>query len=147
METTMLDVLIVLQSHSKQDAWNIYSEDKKKRYVNAPKLEVSKRCFRSLLRTIQHCQTKQPEVTYRLIVLDDDSDQEFLDLVRDESLRSKFPITLEHTTVRGIMPSIGRMYEIGLNEGKNLVYFAQDDYLYYETALWEMIDGLSLIHI
>jgi SAM-dependent methyltransferase len=135
----MFDMLIVLQSHTKTSAYNTYIDSERKRYVGASKLEISKRCFRSLLNTIKYCQQQQPDVTYRLIVLDDDSDQEYLDFIQAQV--ATFPISVEHTVERGIMPSIKRIYEIGKEQGKNLVYFVQDDYLYYETALWEMIDA------
>lgn len=137
----MFDMLIVLQSHTKNSAYNLYIDENRKRYVGHSKLEISKRCFKSLLNTIRYCQQQQPSVTYRLVVLDDDSDQEYIDFVKSYMQSSTFPITLEHTQERGIMHSIGRMYEIGRDQGKNLVYFVQDDYLYYETALWEMIDA------
>lgn len=131
----MIDVLIVLQSHSKSSA------NSEARYCGADKLEISKRCFRSLINTIAYCQNKEPGVKYRLVVLDDRSDAEFLDVVRYHQTREKFSIELRALRSQGIMASIGEMYEIGKLEGKDLVYFVQDDYLHYETALWEMIDA------
>lgn len=131
----MIDILIVLQSHSKSNA-GPYS-----RYCASEKLEVSKRCFRSLIHTIRHCQQKENSVRYRLIVLDDRSDQEFLDEVLEYQKHSTFPIELRQLKSQGVMASIGEMYNIGKKEGKDLIYFTQDDYLHYETALWEMTDA------
>ena len=42
----------------------------------------------------------------------------------------------------GIMPSILRCYEHGRDYGKEIVYFAQDDYLYDTTALHDMIQTM-----
>ncbi|CAB4124376.1 AdoMet_MTases domain containing protein [uncultured Caudovirales phage] len=131
----MFDMLIVLQSHSKSSART------DERFCKADKLEVSTRCFKSLINTINWCQQKEPSVNYRLIVADDHSDQEFLDTVHQAIKTSSFSIKLENLETRGIMPSILRTYEIGKEHGRDLVYFAQDDYLFYETALWEMIDA------
>lgn len=125
----MLDVLIVLQSHSKSNAGD-YS-----RYCGASKLEVSKRCFLSLINTMEHCRVQQPEVTYRMVVVDDRSDAEFLELVRGHNIE-----VIESDTP-GIMPNILKMYETGKTMGQQLIYFAQDDYLHYHTALWEMLDA------
>jgi len=132
----MLDVLVVLQSHTKSSA------RKDERFCKASKLEVSTRCFKSLINTINWARNQQTTipVNYRLIVLDDHSDEEFLDLVKQTIKTSTFEIELEHLENGGIMPSILRSYEIGKERGSGLVYFAQDDYLYYESCLWEMID-------
>lgn len=131
----MLDILIVLPTHSKSNA-GPYT-----RYCSSSKLEVTKRCFRSLIKTIQHCQQKENAVQYRLVVLDDRSDQEFLDEVVQCQKQCSFSVELRKSSSQGNMASIGEMYKIGKLEGKNLIYFAQDDYLHYETALWEMIDA------
>lgn len=131
----MLDVLIILQTHSKNSA------SSSERYVKFPKKEISKRCYLSLLNSILYCRSLQPQVNYRLILLDDDSDLEFINFVNQSIFKYDVNIEIRKTASSGIMASIGEMYEIGKNEGKNLVYFAQDDYLYYETCLWEMIDS------
>lgn len=137
----MIDILIVLQTHTKTSAYNVHFKNDEPRYVGAPKLEISKRCYLSLLNTISHCKKERPDANYRLIVLDDDSDQEFLDLIVDSRINNSFDISLESTTQRGIMNSIGEMYKLGKTHGVDLVYFAQDDYLYYESALMEMVDA------
>lgn len=132
----MFDVLIIFQSYTGNNPHHISD-----RYVNASKLEITKRCFRSVLNTINHCKNQEPTVNYRMIVSDDGSDEEFLNLVKEQKSQQTFSIQLvEHDHV-GIMPSMLKMYEIGRQEGKDIVYFAQDDYLHYETALWEMIDA------
>ena len=131
----MIDVLIILQTHANSNA------SSSKRYVEFDKHEISKRCYLSLVRTIKHCKKMEPEVNYRLIILDDKSNDEFVNFIKDSISKENLNIEFRKTKNSGIMPSIGEMYGIGRAEGKNLVYFAQDDYLYYETALWEMIDS------
>ncbi len=53
----------------------------------------------------------------------------------------EFEYRLEHLETTGIMPSILACYNSGKANGKDLVYFVQDDSLYYETCIWEMIDA------
>ena len=125
----MLDILIVFLSHSKSNAGNYM------RYCGKSKLEITKRCFLSMIRTINHCKKLQPNVSYRMIVLDDRSDKEFLDLVKEHN------IELIQSDVSGITPNTLKMYQIGKERVEDLVYFVMDDYLHYETALWEMIDA------
>lgn len=131
----MLDILIILQTHSKSSARSA------PRYCGASKLEISKRCTASLINTIEYSKNHSSDTNYRLLVVDDHSDEEFLDFVKQKISRASFPIELVNLETRGIMPSILRCYELGKERGKHLVYFAQDDYLYYDTALWEMIDA------
>jgi ubiquinone/menaquinone biosynthesis C-methylase UbiE len=131
----MIDILIILQTHTKSNASEI------PRYCGNSKLEVSKRCVSSLFNTIENCIQKSENTKYKLIVVDDHSDQEFLTFIDDKISTAKFPVEVIHLETSGIMQSIGRCYQIGKDHGKDLVYFAQDDYLYYETALWEMIDA------
>lgn len=131
----MFDILVILQTHSKSNA------SQNERYVKYPKSEISKRCFLSLVNTINYCKSKEPGINYKLIVLDDNSDEDFLTIIKQTADYQNFNIELKSTSKRGIMSSIGEMYSIGKDQGKDLVYFAQDDYLHYETALWEMVDS------
>lgn len=133
----MFDTLVVFQSYTGDNPFHVTKD----RYVGAPKLEISKRCFRSVINTINHCKSKEPDVNYRMIVSDDGSDQEFIDLVKEQAKIQDFSIDLVQHDHVGVMPSMLNMYQLGLDRGKDIVYFAQDDYLHYETALWEMIDG------
>lgn len=132
----MIDVLIVLQSHSKTSA-NPHSN----RYCGASKKEISTRCINSLFNTINYSASKTTDVNYRLIIVDDHSDEDFIDFLNNKKAFSKFPVEIIHLETYGIMPSILRCYQIGKEQGKDIVYFAQDDYLYFETALWEMLDA------
>lgn len=131
----MLDVLIVLQTHSKSSASSAA------RYCGAPKLEISKRCTASLINTIEYAKKNSGQTNYSLMIVDDHSDEEYIDFVKEKISSASFQIELIQLQTRGIMPSILRCYEIGKDLGQDLVYFAQDDYLYYENALWEMIDA------
>jgi hypothetical protein len=72
-----------------------------------------------------------------MIAVDDRCDSEFIDLVRSND------VELVSSTTPGIMPNILKMYEIGRRQGRDLIYFVQDDYLHYETAIWEMVEAYS----
>lgn len=131
----MIDLLIVYQSHAQ-------NESHKKRYVGESKPEISRRSFLSLIDSIKYCIKLAPtDININLIVLDDRSDQNFLNLVRKTAYVNTFNINLINSEVQGVMPNILSQFKLGLEMGKDLVYFAQDDYLYYETAIYEMVDS------
>lgn len=132
----MLELLIVLQSHSIHN-----NQANIKRYMHDDKAEISYRCIKSLINSIEWCLQKENNINIKLKIFDDHSDEKFL--VRLKKLLEKTSIEhdLESLETRGIMPSIRACYEHGKDHGKDLVYFAQDDYLYFETAIWEMVDA------
>jgi hypothetical protein len=134
----MIDLLIVLQAHAKNNT----NHKDNSRYVNESKVEVSKRSFLSLVNSIQYClNNKQAPINIKLIVLDDRSESEFVSLVLDKSKSQKFTIELINSETPGLMENILRQYQIGKDQGKDLIYFAQDDYLYFESAIWELVDS------
>lgn len=133
----MIDLLVVLQTHSLSN-----NQRQITRYMSTDKAEISYRCIKSLINTINYLVDLKPDqISIRLQVFDDHSDKEFLDKLDILLKDCKAKVNLEHLTTRGIMPSILKCYEHGRDNGVDLVYFAQDDYLYYETCLWEMVDA------
>lgn len=131
------NILIILQSHSKGNA----PDSQKMRYCEAEKIEVSSRCTASLFNTIEYCKGLKPEIKYKLIIVDDHSDDSFIEYLKNKISKATFECQLIHTEEQGLHPSILKCYKLGKEQGTDLVYFAQDDYLYYESALCEMIDA------
>ena len=133
----MLDLLVILQSHSKSN-----NQKQITRYMCQDKAELAYRCIRSLVNSLNYLHDLKPnEVNIRFQVLDDHSDESFLKRLDSVLKECKFSYQLQHLDTYGIMPSILACYEYGRDNGKDLVYFAQDDYLYYETCIYEMVDA------
>jgi hypothetical protein len=133
----MVDLLVVLQSHSLTN-----NQKQITRYMCQDKSEISYRCIKSLITTLNHCRKEKPnEVNIKLVILDDHSDEPFLKRLNSILSDCNFPYEIRHLETRGIMPSILACYEYGRDKGKDLVYFAQDDYLYFETCMYEMLDA------
>ena len=134
----MIDLLIVMQSHAKNNT----NHKDNSRYVEASKIEISKRSFLSLVNSIRYClKNKQSPINIKLIVSDDRSDLNFINLVEEEIIKSNFKIEIVNSDTPGLMENILKQYQIGKDQGKDLIYFAQDDYLYYESAILEMVDS------
>ena len=134
-----MHLLVVLQTHSKGDSQHYAKLNENKRYCNASKQEVMRRCTRSLVESINYAKEKLSHIDFELVVYDDHSDEGPLNDLRDNLTIATFPTKLYHTETYGIMPSILKCYEHGRDFGKDMVYFAQDDYLYDTTAIYEMI--------
>ena len=124
---------IVLQTHSQSNSQNLT------RYCDAPKAEVMRRSVISLVRSMNAC---GPHVKARLVVLDDHSSPESITELHKILSKLECPYILQPLESRGIMNSILACYEWGLKHSRGeLVYFAQDDYLYEPSAIHEMIDS------
>ena len=130
-----LEVLVVLQSYAKDNGIE--------RYVESTKLELAKRSLFSLINTINHCiqNCVEADVNFNLIILDDRSDDDFLTFVESVKRKTKFNIELIRSSIPGMIPNILNQYKIGKERGEHLIYFANDDYLYFDSAMYEMIDS------
>lgn len=143
-----IHVLVVLQTHSKGDSQHNLGDKSvyKQRYCNAPKIEVTRRCTRSLVETINNA-IQNPlsgNFEFELVVYDDHSDTEAISNIKENLSIAKFKTQFISLDTYGIMPSILKCYEHGRDYGKDVVYFAQDDYLYHPNAMFEMLEVLFL---
>lgn len=136
-----MHLLVVLQTHSKGDSQHYLKMHDLKRYCGADKPEVTRRCVASLVDTLNHAKATVPELEIEFQVFDDHSDDESMEYLKANLSRTTFPTTLTHLETKGIMPSILKCYEHGRDNGKEWVYFAQDDYLYDETAIHKMLEA------
>jgi SAM-dependent methyltransferase len=133
-EKKILDLLVVLQTHSVSNR-----DNSSKRFVSNSKPEVTKRCVSSLVNTLIDAYNVLPNFNLRLKIFDDHSDEETLDFLNKQLSKCSFESSLEHLETRGVMPSILKCYEYGKDNGIDLVYFAQDDYLYEKSAVRDMV--------
>lgn len=137
-----MNLLIVLQSHSVTDNQKIlgYIQKDKLRYTGTEKIEVSRRCIWSLVDSINYLLRKRAEINVNLVVIDDHSTPDFVSDLKDILSLAQCNTELIHLQSNGILESLKACYLYGKNNGKDFVYFAQDDYLYEETCLEEMLD-------
>lgn len=115
------------------------------RYCNTDRTTLSIKSLSSLLESIYYVATKQETEFVKHVVrfFDDNSSprlKTFLQKLKVKFSRDNIEIQIEELQKHGIMNSIGACYEFLRNEGSNIVYQVQDDYLYEKTAIFEMID-------
>lgn len=134
-------LLIVLQTHSLGDSLDVIENKPHERFVKQPKAEVTRRCVSSLVDSINYAKSKLPDADFKLVVLDDHSDSTTIKKLNSILGTANFYTKLVNLETRGIMPSILQCYQYGYQNGKELVYFAQDDYLYHKNAILDMIEA------
>ena len=139
----MPHLLVVLQTHSLGDSQHYLKFHEMKRYCGADKPEVLRRCTSSLIDSLNYAQTTLRDLDIELQVFDDHSDEQSLAYLQQSLNKARFPVNLEHLETSGIMPSILKCYEHGRDHGKEWVYFVQDDYLYEENAIRDMLLAIN----
>ena len=147
-------LLIILRMNTEVEIW----DQKKKRLFEQPKIEYSMRSINSLVKSIKFCKNKYPHLSIKTVVIDDNSKKENLDKIKDLIQNENFEIiSLDHKKYKSIikkqksaetfsnLASLLQSFEIGKNQGDDLIFFIEDDYIHYETMLEEMISSYERI--
>ena len=147
-------LLIILRMNTEVEIW----DQKKKRLFEQPKIEYSMRSINSLIKSIKFCKNKYPHLNIKTVVIDDNSIKENLDKIKDLIQNENFEIiSLDHEKYKSIikkqkstetfsnLASLLQSFEIGKNQGDDLIFFIEDDYIHYETMLEEMISSYERI--
>ena len=141
-------ILIILRMNTDIEIW----DQNKKRLFEMPKVEYSKRSINSLVKTIKYCESKYPNINIKTIIVDDNSNQENLSQIRNIIENKNIDIvTLNYSKYENIikkqknretfanLASLLQSFEIAKEQGKDLIFFIEDDYLHIEQMLEEMI--------
>ena len=150
----VMSLLIVLRMNTVVEIW----DQKKKRLFEQPKIEYSIRSINSLIKAITVCRNKYPVIKIKTIIIDDQSKKDNLDkirkLIQDQNIEI---IPLDHEKYKSIikkqektetfsnLASLLQSFEIGKNQGDDLIFFIEDDYIHSETMLNEMIASYERI--
>ncbi len=147
-------ILIIVRMNTEVEIW----DQNKKRLFEKPKIEYSIRSIRSLIKSINFCQTKYPNIEIKTIVIDDNSNNENLKRIKKIIENNNFEIiSLDHKKFQSKikkqntketfsnLASLLQSFEIGKDKGDDLIFFVEDDYLHFETMLEEMIASYERI--
>ncbi len=149
-------ILIIFRTNTDIEIW----DQNKKRLFEAPKVEYSLRSLNSLIKSILFSKTKYPKINFKMIIIDDKSKNENLNKIKEIINTSSLEIdiiTLNHEKYRNVikqqkneqtfsnLASLLQSFEIGKKEGKDLIYFVEDDYLHFEPMMEEMIASYERI--
>jgi len=151
----IVSLLIVFRSNTSIEIW----EKNKKRLFEHPKIEYVLKSLNSLIKSIKFLKKKLPEINVKLIILDDHSNSENLSEIKkiSEQVKNSEIMSLNHDKFKSIiksqkskdtfsnLASLLNSFEIGKNQGEDLVFFVEDDYLHFETMLEEMVYSFQRI--
>ena len=141
-------ILIVIRVNTEIEVW----DQNKRRLFEQPKIEYSIRSIKSLINSINYCESKYPDLRIKTIILDDSSKIENLDKIKEiiknvngeiislETKKFEAKIKKQKTQQTfSNLASLFQCFEIGKEIGEDLIFFVEDDYLHFETMLEEMI--------
>ena len=141
-------ILIVIRVNTEIEVW----DQNKRRLFEQPKIEYSIRSIKSLINSINYCQSKYLDLKIKTIILDDSSKIENLDkikeIIKDVNAEiisldtKKFEAKIKKQKTQQTFSNLASLYqcfEIGKEIGEDLIFFIEDDYLHFETMLEEMI--------
>ncbi len=147
-------ILIVIRVNTEVEVW----DQNKKRLFGYPKIDYSIRSINSLISSIDFCQMKYPNLNIKTIIVDDHSTDKNLDKINNVINGKKIEIvSLNHekyvTRIKkqktnetfSNLASLLQSFEIGRDNGDDLIFFTEDDYLHSQTMLQEMIASYERI--
>ena len=125
-----LSIDIILRTHSFIDI----HPNPTPRYCGADKTTLIEKCVKSLVQSANNY-----DGTITFIWFDDHSSQDMIDRVHKVFSESKHPYEFHALEERGWNSSGHAQFDRGRASEADLVYFIEDDYLHYPTAIDEMV--------
>ena len=147
-------ILIIFRMNTEIEIW----DQSKKRLFEQPKVEYSIRSINSLINSINFCQKKYTDLKIKTVIIDDHSNKKNLDLIKIVVHGKNVDlISLDHKEFEkrikeqksketfSNLASLLKSFEFGKENGEDLIFFVEDDYLHFQPMLEEMISSYERI--
>ena len=147
-------LLLIFRTNTEIEIW----DQNKKRLFEKPKIEYSLRSLNSLIKSIDYCKAKYPNINIKTILVDDNSKSENLKKIKhlienknmqlitlDRNKYKDFIKPQKNKETFGNLSSLFECYEIAKQQGEDLIFFVEDDYLHFEAMLEEIISSYERI--
>ena len=149
-------ILILFRTNSNVEIW----DQNKKRLFELPKIEYTLRSLNSLLKSINFCKKKYPDIKIKLTIVDDNTNETNLNKIKNLTNNSNFDINIakvNHQKYKNLikeqkneqtysnLASLLFCFEIAKENTEDLVFFVEDDYLHFEPMMEEMIASYERI--
>ena len=147
-------ILIILRMNTNIDIW----DQNRKRLFEFPKIEYTKRSLNSLIKSINYFKNKYSGIKVKTIIVDDNSNSENIQKIKNIIKDNDFEmLNLDYSKYQNKiskqknketfanLASLLQSFEIGKDNGKDLIYFIEDDYLHFEPMLEEMVASYERI--
>tara|TARA_B100000123_G_scaffold203852_1_gene153593 strand:- start:235 stop:1236 length:1002 start_codon:yes stop_codon:yes gene_type:complete len=143
-------LLIIFRTNTNVEIW----DQNRKRVFEKPKIEYVLRSLYSLIKSIKKLKSENKDIEIKLKIVDDNSNEENLKKLKNLLILSSLDFEIighmfndhknyikeqKSSETFANLSSLLKSFEIGKTEGKDLVFFVEDDYLHFESALEEMI--------
>ena len=144
------DLLIIFRTNTDVGIW----DQNKKRIFEKPKVEYAKRSLISIIRAIENLNIKYPLINVVLNIVDDNSKKNNLEqleniiskknlnykIINHDNSEHKDEIkNQKNIETYSNLSSLLKCYQIAKKDGKDMIYFVEDDYVHFESSLEEMI--------
>lgn len=139
----MIDIHYALQ------ICDLSSNQNLERYCSNDRTLISKKCIKSFFQAIKFVSESNSDVRQTIRLFNDKSSKSLLDYVNNlivDYSTDNIVIELETISESGVMNSIKCCYDWLKLNGKDLVYQVQDDFLFYEDSIYQMIDIFMQIY-
>ena len=147
-------ILIILRMNTNIDIW----DQNRKRLFEFPKIEYTKRSLNSLIKSINYFKNKYSGIKVKTIIVDDNSNSENIQKIKSIIKDNDFEmLNLDYSKYQNKiskqknketfanLASLLQSFEIGKDNGEELIYFIEDDYLHFEPMLEEMVASYERI--
>tara|TARA_B100000427_G_C15441200_1_gene565256 strand:- start:51 stop:1037 length:987 start_codon:yes stop_codon:yes gene_type:complete len=143
-------LLIIFRTNTNVNIW----DQNKKRIFEYPKIDYATRSLNSLLKSVNFLKKKYHNIEIDIKIINENTNEEDLKKFKNISQTQQINVEIinhdcnEHKTIIkdqnnnetfSNLSSLLKCFEIGKKNGKDLVYFVEDDYLHFDYALEEMI--------
>ena len=148
-------ILILFRTNTNINIW----DQNKKRIFEYPKIEYALRSLNSLIKNIKYLNNNN-NLEVKLKIVEDDSSDENLKKISHMINNSNLDIEVinhknnihkniinkqTNNATFSNLSSLLKCFEIAKDEGKDLVFFIEDDYIFFESALDEIVTSYERI--
>ena len=149
-------LLILFRTNTNVEIW----DQNRKRIFENPKIEYVLRSLFSLIKSIKKLKKQNKDIEVILKVVDDNSNEENLKKIKNLLLLSSLNFEIINHSFKdhknfikkqkseetfANLSSLLKCFELGKSEGKDLIFFVEDDYLHFEESLEEMVSTYERI--
>ena len=143
-------LLIILRTNSNIEIW----DQNKKRIFEEKKIVYIEKSLKSLIKSIKFSEKNLPTIHMRLIVLDDNSTQENLikisDILKDSKInynifkhdKTKYEKIIKRQKTKETFSNLSSLltsFNLGKENGEDLIFFVEDDYIHFESIISETV--------
>lgn len=119
------------------------------RFASNNRTEISKKCIYSFFKSVNLCASIKPEINHYITIVKDNCSKslsEFLSKCSSNFSSKNIFVYIVELKQGGIVNSFEECYNILLNSNKDYVYLVQDDYLFIETCIVDIIEIYEQIY-